>query len=179
MKTNTVNLIFILLSCYSQANNNIDEKHLLLFLNDRPIKHSNCESIIIEVIQQCFKPNYSNELSKKVDHFINELELQRSLERYISTEDGSACKSVITPLKSMIISKKYSSLNHREKAKSIISDYEEGIIPGEIFNFLLNIVLQNLSSLEIRSLLLEYSNNKNIDTSIQNILSDLNSANSN
>lgn len=80
MKTNTVNLIFILLSCYSQSNNNIDEKHLLQFLNDRPITNTNCDSIIIEAILHCFKPNYSSDLSKKVDYFINELELQRSLD---------------------------------------------------------------------------------------------------
>ena len=119
MKINTVHLFLLLLSCHSQANNYINEKHILLFLNERPITNPNCDSIIIEVIQQCFKPNYSSDLSKKVDYFINELELQRSSDPFISTEDRSACKSVITPLKSMFISKKYSSLNYKEKAKSI------------------------------------------------------------
>jgi len=116
MKINTVHLFLLLLSCHSQANNYINEKHILLFLNERPITNTNCDSIIIEAIQQCFKPNYSSELSKKFDHFITELELQRSSDPFIYTEDRSACKSVITPLKSMIISKKYSSLNYKEKA---------------------------------------------------------------
>lgn len=79
----------------------------------------------------------------------------------------------------MIISKKYSSLNYNEKAKSIINDYEVGNISGEIFNFLLNIVIQNLSSLEIESLINEYSRNESIYTTINNIISDLNSAKSN
>lgn len=172
-------LLFFLISCISPTNNNIDEKHLLLFLNDRPIKHSNCDSIIIEVIQQCFKPNYSSELSKKVDYFINELELQRSSDHFLNTEDKSACKSVITPLKSMFISKKYATLSYKEKSKSIITDYEGGKISVEIFNFLLNIVIQNLSSLEIESLINEYSRNESIYISINNIISDLNSAKSN